>query len=129
MTGVPNPSHSGYVWAFASWGVLGLIAYVSFLLILLLEAFKLSQSADFDIAYHGKALFCSVTGYCIWAFISNVMFSQGWIILMSLGILIAAFKFIELSDISDDASLHNRLQASYARPQNQFNIARVDSDL
>jgi hypothetical protein len=88
------PSHSGYVWAFASWGALGLVAYVMFLLILLVESFKLSTSAIDEVSMFGKALFCSIIGYCFWAFISNVMWDQGWTILISLAILIACLKIL-----------------------------------
>jgi hypothetical protein len=92
------PSHSGYVWVFASWGALGLFSYVMFLLILLAESFKLSTSTMGEVSMFGKGLFCSIIGYCFWAFISNVMWPQGWTILISLGILIACLKILESSE-------------------------------
>lgn len=86
------PAHSGYVWSFVSWGLLGFLMYVSLLLILLINSFQLSRSKRQDISESGRALFCSVIGYCLWAFISNVMWPQGWLILISLSILIVSLK-------------------------------------
>ena len=90
------PAHSGYIWTFVSWGLFGLLAYVVLLVVLLVESFRLSQSRKKTVADAGKALFCSMVGYCIWAFISNVMFTVGWVILMYLAAAIAAYKFLNV---------------------------------
>ena len=108
----PAPAHSGYVWTLASWGFLGLAAYVSFIAALAFEAFKLSQVRDYEISLPGKALFCSMMGYCLWALVSNVMMSQGWIILFCLAMLIAAYKFIYLSEYQTLA-----YEESFANPE------------
>ncbi|NEP18057.1 MAG: O-antigen ligase family protein [Leptolyngbya sp. SIO4C1] len=91
------PSHSGYVWTFVAWGIAGFLAYVAFLAILLTEAFKLSMSKREDVAIAGRAFLGSAVGYCFWAFISNVMLPQGWLILISIATLIAAFKVSEMA--------------------------------
>jgi O-antigen ligase len=88
--------HSGYVWAFVCWGGLGLAAYVLFLVTLLAESFRLSQLRDPELSLLGRALFCSVFGYISWAYISNVMWAQGWVILVSIATLIATTKMISL---------------------------------
>ncbi|NJM96496.1 MAG: hypothetical protein HC800_04155 [Phormidesmis sp. RL_2_1] len=95
------PSHSGYVWAFVAWGALGALTYVGFLVVLLFEAFKLSMVKNKEVATTGRALLCSVVGYCLWAFISNVMWPQGWLILISLAILIACLKVTALTTLED----------------------------
>jgi hypothetical protein len=97
-TGEAISPHSGYVWALTSWGVLGLVAYVMFLLVLLLESFKLSRSTIEEVSIFGRALLCSCIGYCFWAFISNVIWDQGWMILISLAILIACLKILEVRE-------------------------------
>lgn len=98
-------SHSGYVWTLVAWGGIGFLAYVSFLLILLIEAFQLSKSNNTDTAMAGRALFASMIGYCLWAFISNVMQAQGWLTLISLATLIASFKFSNSFDIQGGIAL------------------------
>ena len=85
-------THSGYVWTFISWGGVGFCTYILFLVVLLIESFRLSQLQNKESQILGRALFCSVFGYCTWAYISNVMYSQGWVILISLATLIAATK-------------------------------------
>ena len=95
IEGMAEPAHSGYVWVFVSWGALGLFAYVTFLGLLLAQAFSLSLSEQTEIALGGRALLCAVIGYCLWAFISNVMWPQGWLILILLATLIACFKILE----------------------------------
>ena len=92
--GLPLSTHSGYIWAFVSWGALGLLAYILFLIVLLIESFRLSQLPNTELSTFGRALFCSVLAYCIWAYISNVFWAQGWVILVSLATLIAATKII-----------------------------------
>lgn len=117
FTGGPKPSHSGYIWAFASWGMLGLIAYVTFLSILLIQAFQLSNSKTQDISRTGKALFCSMIGYCFWAFISNVMMPQGWVILISLATLIAALKVLEFSNKGENSKTKFSLEETLIEHQ------------
>lgn len=92
--GLPLSAHSGYIWAFVSWGALGLLAYILFFIVLLIESFRLSQLPNTELSTFGRALFCSVLAYCIWAYISNVFWPQGWVILVSLATLIAATKII-----------------------------------
>ena len=92
--GLPLSTHSGYIWAFVSWGALGLLAYILFFIVLLIESFRLSQLPNTELSTFGRALFCSVLAYCIWAYISNVFWAQGWVILVSLATLIAATKII-----------------------------------
>ena len=92
LEGMAEPAHSGYVWVFVSWGALGLFAYVAFLGLLLAQAFVLSLSENSEIAIAGRALLCSVIGYCLWAFISNVMWPQGWLILLLVATMIACLK-------------------------------------
>jgi O-antigen ligase len=89
------PPHSAYVWVYISWGIIGLIAYLAFLLVLLKNSFQLSKSKNLNIASTSKALFCSVIAYCIWAFISNASDDQGWLILFAIGTLIASLKILE----------------------------------
>ena len=90
--------HSGYVWAFVCWGSVGLCAYVLFLVILLIESFRLSQLSNRELSLLGRALFCSVFAYGMWAYISNVMWAQGWVILVSIATLIATTKLIALTN-------------------------------
>ena len=92
--GLPLSTHSGYIWAFVSWGALGLLAYILFIIVLLIESFRLSQLPNTELSTFGRALFCSVFAYCIWAYISNVFWAQGWVILVSLATLIATTKII-----------------------------------
>ena len=92
--GLGLSAHSGYIWAFVSWGALGLLAYILFFIVLLIESFRLSQLPNTELSTFGRALFCSVLAYCIWAYISNVFWAQGWVILVSLATLIAATKII-----------------------------------
>lgn len=92
--GLGLSAHSGYIWAFVSWGALGLLAYILFFIVLLIESFRLSQLPNTELSTFGRALFCSVLAYCIWAYISNVFWPQGWVILVSLATLIAATKII-----------------------------------
>ena len=93
--------HSGYVWAFVSWGGIGLCMYLLFLIILLAESFKISQLHNKHLAMLGRALFCSVFSYCTWSYISNVMWAQGWIILVTIAILIASAKVIPSVESKD----------------------------
>ena len=107
--GGPIPPHSGYFVVYISWGIIGLAAYLAFLLILLTESFQLAQSKRVDIAKPSKALFCSVVAYCIWAFISNANEEQGWLILFVIGSLIASLKIIEFSSRSKPLSLKDKI--------------------
>lgn len=95
------PAHSGYVWSFVTWGSIGFLVYITFLLVLLTESFKLSRSDSYDISRMGRALLCAVVGYCFWAFISNVMWPQGWLVLLSLATLIACLKTTALEAAKD----------------------------
>jgi hypothetical protein len=90
------PAHSCFIWVYVSWGMIGFAAYLLLLAILLIEAFKLSQSRSWETRNFGKALFCSMVAYCLWAYISNAMWEQGWLILIGLAILIASSKLLEL---------------------------------
>ena len=102
------PPHSGYVWVYISWGVIGLAAYLAFLLILLTESFRLAQSKKLEVAKPSKALFCSVVAYCLWSFISNANAEQAWLILFVIGSLIASLKIIEFSSRDKPLNLKDR---------------------
>ena len=86
------PSHNVYVWTFVSWGMLGCLIYVAFLLLLLKESFTLSKLPDLEVAMLGKTLFCSMIAYCFWAFISNANIEAGWGILILIGTMISSVK-------------------------------------
>lgn len=86
------PPHNVYVWTYVSWGIIGLACYLSFLFLLLKDAFQLSVFSNPEISAFGQALFCSIFSYCIWASISNAQIESGWLILLSLAILTASLK-------------------------------------
>ncbi|MEO0647552.1 MAG: hypothetical protein AAFZ17_15560, partial [Cyanobacteria bacterium J06650_10] len=100
--GLVVPAHSGYVWSFITWGASGFCLYIAFLLILLAESIKLARSKQPERSRTGRALLCSVIGYCFWAFISNVMWPQGWLILLCVAILIACEKVSILTEEQED---------------------------
>jgi O-antigen ligase len=92
-----TPPHNVYIWVYVSWGIFGAFVYLSFLALLLKKSFQLSFSCDLEVARLGKASFCSIIAYCIWGAISNVHFESGWLILFSIGIIVASLKFMESS--------------------------------
>jgi hypothetical protein len=86
------PPHNVYVWTYVSWGAIGFLCYLLFLVMLLTSSFQLSTFPHSQISYFGKALFCSSVAYCIWAGISNAQIEIGWLILLSIGIMISSLK-------------------------------------
>jgi O-antigen ligase len=91
-----TPAHNVYIWVYVSWGLVGLLLYLSLLILFLKESFWLSIASRKDISTLGKASFCSVIAYCIWAAISNATIEVGWLILISLGMIISALKIMAL---------------------------------
>ncbi|MDB9526428.1 O-antigen ligase family protein [Oscillatoria sp. CS-180] len=93
--------HNVYVWAFVTWGTVGLAFYISLIFILLRQSFllfktnRLKFQSDRNI---GKALFCSVCAYCLWGFISNAHAPFGWITLFMLACIIASLETKVLSE-------------------------------
>ena len=81
--------HNTYVWVYVSWGLLGLLWYITFLLILLKKAIK-HQALSKSISQKKKssALICSIIAYSIWSFISNSNIEAGWVVLFFLAILV-----------------------------------------
>jgi hypothetical protein len=88
------PAHSGYVWVFASWGLVGLLAYIFWISVLLVESYRLARCQHPATRQLGKAMFCSMLSYCLWAFISNVMAEQGWLLLLAITSLVGAGKVL-----------------------------------
>lgn len=81
--------HNTYVWVYVSWGLLGLLWYITFLLILLKKAIKYrTLTKSISQRKKASALICSIIAYSIWSFISNSNIEAGWTILFFLAILV-----------------------------------------
>lgn len=96
--------HNVYVWTFVTWGTLGLVVYITLILILLAETFfmfkfkTLKNQSEREIS---KALFCSICAYCFWGFISNAHMPIGWMTFCILACLVASLKVKAASEKRD----------------------------
>lgn len=94
-SGIVSP-HNTFIWAYATWGILGLVSFISFIVVLLSNSFKTSQSLNPEVAKLSKATFCSMIVYILWSLIANSHFDQGWTVLISLASLIASLRIYDL---------------------------------
>jgi hypothetical protein len=93
-TGKGESPHNIYLWIFISWGLVGFIVHIFFLLILLFYSFRLVGSPNREISNYAKASFCSLSAYLVWASISNANIDIAWLILIMISASIAALSIM-----------------------------------
>ncbi|MBW4537597.1 MAG: hypothetical protein KME43_00470 [Myxacorys chilensis ATA2-1-KO14] len=86
--------HNIYLWLFISWGLVGLVVHLLFLLLLLLYSFRLAKFPNREIAIYAKASFCSLIAYLFWASISNANIDVAWLILILIASSVAALSIV-----------------------------------
>lgn len=93
--------HNVYVWSLVTWGLAGLAAYITLIIILLKNSFLMFKTNALRSQYDrdiGKTVFCSIFAYCIWGGISNAHMPVGWITFFMLAVLVASLKMRSISE-------------------------------